>query len=88
MFDHPANPRHPTPWFFAWQPPTAKKPTAPFWYLNAALLCDRPLTLTPEQPLVLRYRLRVDNQAPAAEELEAEARQFAATAPRQRQTAP
>jgi hypothetical protein len=82
LFDHPANPRYPTPWFFVWQPPTAKKPTAPFWYLNAALLCDRPLTLAPEQPLVLHYRMRIDAQSPSAVDLEAEARQFATTAAR------
>jgi hypothetical protein len=88
LFDHPANPRYPTPWFFVWQAPTAKRPPAPFWYLNAALLCDRPLTLTPDQPLVLRYRMRVDSQSPSADELEAEARQFAATASRQRPSPP
>jgi hypothetical protein len=52
------------------------------------LLCDRPLTLTPDQPLVLRYRMRVDSQSPSADELEAEARQFAATASRQRPSPP
>jgi hypothetical protein len=82
MFDHPENPRFPTPWFVIGRPGTDKNPSAPFWYLNAALLCDRPLTLAPDQPLVLRYRLRVDNQAPSAEELETEARRFAAASSR------
>ncbi len=80
MFDHPANPRYPTPWFIVRQPPpSGKKPPAPFWYFNAALLCNAPLTLTPERPLVQRYLLRIDNQHPAAADLEAEAKKFSAT---------
>lgn len=49
-FDHPSNPRHPTPWYGG---------TGPGHYYNAAFLFNQPLTLARDTPLVQRYRVIV-----------------------------
>lgn len=77
MFDHPANLRHPTPWYFVLRPGKGNAPNSPFWYFNAALLHDAPLQLTPDRPLALRYLVRVDCQAPSPAALDDEFRAFA-----------
>ncbi len=50
MFDHPSNPRHPTPWYGA---------TGPNHYFNAAFLFHEPLSLAKSEPITLRYRVLV-----------------------------
>ena len=54
LFDHPANPRHPTPWYGT---------TGAGHYLNAAFLFHEPLIVRPDEPLVLRYRALVHDDA-------------------------
>jgi hypothetical protein len=76
MFDHPANLRHPTPWFVVHNPALPRWGNAPFWYLNAAFVDREPLTLQPASPLMRRYRVRIDREAPAASVIEAESRDF------------
>ncbi|MBI5772775.1 MAG: PmoA family protein [Verrucomicrobia bacterium] len=56
LMDHPANPNHPT-YFHVRND----------GWMGAALTHDAPLTLTPGQPLQLRYGLRVHNDAPKPE---------------------
>ncbi len=51
IFDHPANPRHPTPWRFIAEPG--------FGYLNPALLLAEPLTVPGGARMRLRYRVLV-----------------------------
>jgi hypothetical protein len=53
MMDHPANPRHPTPWF-------ARRNL-----LGAGLLMGGDLEVAPGASLVLRYGFAVLDQAPA-----------------------
>jgi len=48
IFDHPSNPRHPTPFFVMNQP---------FGYLSAAPTFHAPLALSPGQMLSFRYRV-------------------------------
>jgi hypothetical protein len=50
MFDHPDNPRHPTPWYGS---------TGPGHYFNAAFLFNEPMTLDADEKLALRYRVLV-----------------------------
>lgn len=50
IFDHPANPRHPTPWYGG---------TGPGHYFNAAFLFNEPMRVSAGQPLRLRYRVLV-----------------------------
>jgi hypothetical protein len=56
-FDHPDNPRHPTPWYGSTRADTYGEGWANF--LNAAFLWDEPMSLAAEEPLVLRYALAV-----------------------------
>jgi hypothetical protein len=49
MFDHPSNPRHPTPWYGAG--------TQMHSYLNAAILFHEPMDLGRGETLTLRYRV-------------------------------
>jgi len=79
MFDHPENPRHPTPWYFVLRQSRGGAPFSPFWYLNAAFLNDAPFDLTPEHPLTLRYLVRIDTAPPPADVLDAEFARYAAT---------
>lgn len=53
IFDHPENPRHPTPWH------VQHVPAKSFYYFNAALLYEEPLTLDAGKSLTLRYRILV-----------------------------
>jgi hypothetical protein len=50
ILDHPANPRHPTPWYTG---------SGAGNFLNAALLFHGPLTLAAGETLALRYRILV-----------------------------
>jgi hypothetical protein len=50
MFDHPDNPRHPTPWYGA---------TGPNHYFNAAFLFHEPMKVAAKTRLELRYRVVV-----------------------------
>jgi hypothetical protein len=53
MFDHPANPRHPTPWYGA---------TGPGLYLSSAPLFHEPMPLKKGDALRLRYRVLVHDR--------------------------
>ena len=53
IFDHPDNPRHPTPWYGA---------TGPDHYFNAAFLFHEPLSVASGQTLTFRYRVLVHDQ--------------------------
>lgn len=72
FLDHPANPRHPPPWF------VVQTPKQPFWYLATGFLFNGSFVLQPGQPLVRRYLVRIDRIHPAPATLEAEFRRFAA----------
>ena len=50
IFDHPGNPRHPTPWFIE---------TEGIQYFGPAFLFDEPLTLSAGQSFTLLYRVMV-----------------------------
>lgn len=55
IYDHPANPRHPTAWHVQDNP----QGKTPFFYFNAALLYNEPLTLEAGKSMTLRYRIMV-----------------------------
>lgn len=55
MLDHPDNPRHPTPWY-AGGPGSGN-------FINAALLFHEPMALAAGEPLALRYRVLVHDDA-------------------------
>jgi hypothetical protein len=61
MFDHPANPRHPTGWFVM---------SAGFGYMTASIVCHRPFELPVGKPLRLRYGVCAFDGTPTAEEVE------------------
>jgi hypothetical protein len=50
IFDHPKNPRHPTPWYGG---------TGPGHYFNAAFLFHEPMLIEAGQPLKFAYRVLV-----------------------------
>ena len=50
IFDHPDNPRHPTPWYGA---------TGPGHYFNAAFLFHEPMRVAEGEALTFRYRVLV-----------------------------
>lgn len=52
IFDHPENPRHPTPWYVY---------TDKMAYMGPAVLFNDPLTLAPGDSFTLRYRVFVHN---------------------------
>ena len=62
IFDHPANPRHKTPWF------VAMGPKGPFGYFSPAPLFSAPYTLPAGKTLTLHYRILV-HPGPADNEL-------------------
>lgn len=70
IFDHPSNPRHPTPWRFVAEPG--------FAYLNPSPLLANPLSLDPRERLVLHYRVWVYPGQADPDRLEAEQVRFAA----------
>ncbi len=66
MFDHPANPRSPTPWYGS----THHDNYGEEWsnFVNAALLWDAPMPVAAGEPLRLRYRVLVhDGELPHGE---------------------
>jgi len=63
IFDHPGNPRHPTPWYVS----LGKMP-----YFSPALLFDRPYTLPAGKSFTLRYRVLVHRGAGDPAKLEKE----------------
>jgi hypothetical protein len=69
MFDHPANPRHPSPWFL--------RRTPPLLFFSPSFLFREPMALRPGEKLTLRYRLWVHPKPAAWEALDAEWRRFA-----------
>lgn len=74
FFDHPENPRHPTPWFATYQSPTRAGPTMTF--INAAMLCYAPYPLEAGEELQLNYRVRIFTGAPDAAALDRMAADF------------
>ena len=70
MFDHPANPRHPTPWRYIADPG--------FAYLNPSPLLAEPLRLQAGETLGLRYRVLVFPGPADPSRLEAEWARYAA----------
>lgn len=69
IFDHPANPRHPTPFWAMKQP---------FGYLSAAPTFHGPLRQAPGRPLRFRYRLAAFLGKPEKARLESLYRQWVA----------
>lgn len=57
MFDHPDNPRSPSPWYASTKADTYGEGWANF--VNAAFLWDDPLTIAANEDLDLRYRVIV-----------------------------
>ncbi len=62
MFDHPDNPRHPTPWYGA---------TGPGHYFNAAFLFHETMSVMEGEALAFRYRVVVHDQVWDVPRLEA-----------------
>ncbi len=75
IFDHPSNPRHPTPWYVSYD----TKKGHPFIYTNPALLFNEPLTLPAGESLELYYRVLIHPGRADAEKLGEEFQRFAAT---------
>ena len=70
FFDHPDNPRTPTPWYASTRADTYGEGWANF--VNAAFLWDEPLAVDPATPLRLRYRVVVHDGRWPVERIEAE----------------
>ena len=66
IFDHPRNPRYPTPWYVAASMP----------YFSPALLFRESMTLAPKQQLTLRYRVVVYGKEATMDGLESEWKAF------------
>ncbi len=69
FFDHPDNERSPSPWYASTRADTYGDGWANF--VNAAFLWDEPLTVMPDAPLRLRYRVLVHDGGRTHEELAA-----------------
>lgn len=69
IFDHPANPRHPSPWYGS---------TGPGHYFNAAFLFHEPLGLAAGEALSFRYRVLVHDQIWDVERLQAAYQEYCA----------
>ncbi|WP_025745725.1 PmoA family protein [Kallotenue papyrolyticum] len=67
IFDHPANPRHPSPWYGS---------TGSGHYFNAAFLFHEPMQLAAGETLRLRYRVLVHDALWDVPRLEAAYRQY------------
>jgi hypothetical protein len=67
MFDHPSNPRHPTPWYGG---------TGPGHYYNAAFIFNETMTLKAGHALTQRYRVLVHDGAWPVDALNAEYRKW------------
>lgn len=76
FLDHPANPRHPTPWYLIRSPVMG--------YINAAVLHDEPMSLQDHESMTLRYRLIVHPQRWGAEQLRTAYREWTGTGPESR----
>jgi len=72
FFDHPGNPRHPTPWY------TIVQPEVPFGYFSPALLYEESMTLKPGENLELRYGILIAPEHIRSEDLETEYKDFIA----------
>ena len=70
VFDHPGNPRHPSPWYVFY--------SQALIYFSPALLFHDPLELAAHQSLKLRYRILVHSRAVTKEQIEADWRHFSA----------
>jgi len=70
MFDHPSNPRHPSPWYIIM--------SGAFGYFSPAFLFDKPFTLPAGQSLTLAYRVLIHPGRGDRESLEKEFKDFAA----------
>ena len=68
LFDHPANPNHPT-YFHVRND----------GWMGASLTYDAPRTIAPEAPLRLRYGLYIHRGVPAPETIERQWQAFART---------
>lgn len=80
ILDHPANPRHPTPWYTG---------SGAGNFLNPSPLFHGPLSLAEGEPLRLRYRVHVHDGAWDADELRRRAAAYVAdTGAQQSLTAP
>ena len=74
ILDHPENPRSPTPSYASTLADTYGEGWANF--VNAAFLWDEPLTVEPDHPLRLRYRVLVHDGEWAADRVEDEYAQW------------
>jgi hypothetical protein len=70
ILDHPDNPRYPTPWYASTRADTYGEGWANF--VNAALLWDEPMTVEPDRPLALRYRVLVHDGPMGTDRIEDE----------------
>ena len=75
LFDHPTNPRYPTPWYGSTKADTYGEGWANFF--NAAFLWEEPMTVTAGDSLRLRYRIAVHDGAWDAPRLDAVASDYA-----------
>ena len=73
IFDHPTNPRHPTPWYGS---------TGSYKFLNAAFLFHEPMQLPIGQSLTFRYRVLIHDEKLGVEPLQAAYRAYVATTSR------
>jgi len=69
VFDHPANPRHPSAWYVS--------ETAPLIYFSPALLFNDPLELAANQTITLRYRVLVHSRPLTNDQIDADWKRFA-----------
>ena len=72
IFDHPGNPRHPTPWYIIM--------SGHFGYVGPAFLFDRGYILPKRKSLVLKYRMLVHPGRGTKNELERECQAFSGAA--------
>ena len=68
MFDHPTNPRSPSPWYVAM--------SGKFGYFGPAFLFDKPCRLAAGKTLKLSYRILIHPQRGTKEQLDKEYRDF------------
>lgn len=71
IFDHPANPRHPQPWYLSDKPELV--------FFGPAPLFDQALEIAPHATLKLRHRIVIHSKSVTETRLEALWRDFAAT---------
>jgi len=74
IFDHPDNPRHPSPGF------VIMDPKVPFGYFSPALLFNKPYTLPAGKSFSLKYRIMISSGRAQKSLLNAEWESFARTA--------